>query len=139
MPSKVENYLNKLAETDRRAALFAAAQCARTALEVVPRDEPLPLRLVEGVEAWVRGEMTPDEVAALTPEGPSYSVAAISTLARAVQQAHVQPGLVASQAVHTRAATATNLQVRSKEFRDLKRQFLAGLLVIAKAAECPPE
>lgn len=135
MASKVENHLNKLAETDRRAAIFAAAQCARTALEVVPPGEALSLRLIEGVEAWVRGELSADDVAALTPAGAHYSVAAISTLARAVQNNHESVGTVASQTAHTRAAVATKLQIRSQEFRELRSQILRELFEIAKSAQ----
>ena len=50
--------LRALAATDMRAAAWCAAQCARTALHLIPAGEDRPRSAIEAAEAWARGHAT---------------------------------------------------------------------------------
>ncbi len=43
---------------DRKIVAIVACDCARTALKFVPAGEMRPLKCIETVEAWARGEAT---------------------------------------------------------------------------------
>jgi hypothetical protein len=47
---------------DKKLIITSACLCARTALQYVPASEERPLKCIETVERWVRGEATLDEV-----------------------------------------------------------------------------
>jgi len=51
----VVTLLHALVAADRRAAVWCAAQCARTALHLVPAGEDRPRQALETAETWARG------------------------------------------------------------------------------------
>ena len=54
---EIEVLMRALARADRRAAVWCGCLCARTVLHLVPTNEARPQRVIEGAEAWVRGEV----------------------------------------------------------------------------------
>lgn len=58
MRHELEVLLHKLARVDRRAAVWCACLCARTALHLTPRRVPWPRRAICTAEAWVVDEAT---------------------------------------------------------------------------------
>ena len=51
-------------ENDRKNLALIACECARLALPYVPEGEARPLKCIETVEAWARGQATLDEIQA---------------------------------------------------------------------------
>ena len=76
-------------DIDRKILVYAACQCARTALQYVPTGEKRPLIAIETAERWCRGEATLDEVkiaaraaAASANDGAAYAAASYAAAAR---------------------------------------------------------
>jgi len=57
----VLDLLRDLVAADRRAAVWCAAQCARTALHLIPAVEDRPRSAVETALAWARGHATRED------------------------------------------------------------------------------
>jgi len=60
---EVLDLLRQIAAADPRAGAWCAAQCARTALHLVPAGEDRPRRALEVAEAWARGLATDEDCA----------------------------------------------------------------------------
>lgn len=54
--------LQTLSEWDQRFAVWCSCAVARTVLDLIPRGELRPLRVIETAEAWVRGKATISDV-----------------------------------------------------------------------------
>lgn len=80
--------LRALAEVDRRAAVWAACQCARTVLHLVPEGEDRPRLAIETAEAWTRGEATADHLSARINEASAAYVGATSISLAAANAAY---------------------------------------------------
>jgi len=93
-----------------RSVVTAAAECARTCLDIVPDDEPLPADSLEVVLRWARDEATEEEVRqciakleAADPPDPAVAAAVSAALAAAcsVLEAEHAPGAPANAAQAT--------------------------------------
>lgn len=100
MGSDVEELLYALVAVDRRAAVWCAAQCARTVLHLVPEGDLRPAEAIEAAEAWVRGELDEQEVCGIAAERAAGAEREAHQLARTATRAALR-----SDAADATAAT----------------------------------
>ena len=80
MSTAVGELLRTLVWVDRRAAVWCAAQCARTVLHLIPEEEDQPREAITLAEGWVRGEATGPRCEELAANG-RYAGSSIARIA----------------------------------------------------------
>ncbi|HHO52272.1 MAG TPA: hypothetical protein ENK18_15705 [Deltaproteobacteria bacterium] len=136
MDSDVEGLLYALVVVDRRAAVWCAAQCARTVGHLVPDTEPRPRLAIEAAEAWVRGGPIPPRALAEAAHRAGYAERAAHERARIASRAG-QPHEAASATAAAYAARAAKRVASS--VRALRPASAAGAAARAAAhAACDP-
>ncbi|MFA4972801.1 MAG: hypothetical protein WC683_09325 [bacterium] len=96
---------------DRKVLVFAACQCARTALQYVKAGETRPLKAIETAEAWCRGDagVAPEDVrkaAAAANAAAYYAASAADAAASAAASAAYYAASAADAAANAASAAA---------------------------------
>ena len=86
----------------RKEVVLVACKCARTALKYLPKDEKRPLKCIQIVEKWARGEATISEVRKARRAATAYAADA-ATAADAADAAYA----AAAATAYAAAAAAT--------------------------------
>ena len=142
--------MRQLAAADRRAAVWCAAQCARTVLHLGPEAEERPRREVELAEAWARGEVServcrPIAEAANAEGGyhrhceswEVWTVYATNTLIGAIVAGEALPRWVAGVADCAAEAAAAGAATEG-ERREIRAAHLAAMLALVSSIHWPP-
>lgn len=97
-------------DAPHQAVVVAAVECARTCLDIVPDDEPLPAESLETVMGWTRGEADLEQVQASmakleSADPPDPAVAAAVAAALAACTSVVEPEHAPGAAANAAQAT----------------------------------
>ncbi|HHO52891.1 MAG TPA: hypothetical protein ENK18_18955 [Deltaproteobacteria bacterium] len=107
MEHELELLLKRLLEADRRAAVWCACVCARTALHLAPGHTPWPRLAIDTAEAWVFGDATEAECRSAAARAADVDHAATSAASTALPEAPPDAGYTAAYAAAASVAYAT--------------------------------
>jgi hypothetical protein len=119
---------------DRKRLVFAACQCARTALPRAKDDSVL--KCIETTEAWTRGEVTLEQVRTAR-RGLSFSAAAYAAAYAADAYAAYAAAYSAAYAAAADAAAADAAALRAARLKHAK--IVRGLIAFGNWATTPIE